>query len=51
MKIERADAKSTPLIIRTYIYWYHNVVSIEFSPFSTVDLTTNWYQLHNGDYG
>ena len=27
------------------------VVSIEFSPLSTVELTTNWYQLHNGDYG
>ena len=27
-----------------------NVVSIEFSPLSTVELTTNWYQLHNGDY-
>ena len=26
------------------------VVSIEFSPLSTVELTTNWYQLHNGDY-
>ena len=24
------------------------VVTIEFSPLSTVDLTTNWYQLHNG---
>ena len=28
----------------------HIVVSIEFSPLSTVELTTNWYQLHNGDY-
>ena len=27
------------------------VVSIEFSPLGTVELTTNWYQLHNGDYG
>ena len=27
------------------------VVSIEFSPLSTLDLTTNWYQAHNGDYG
>ena len=26
------------------------VVSIEFSPLSTVELTTNRYQLHNGDY-
>ena len=26
------------------------VVSIEFSPLITVDLTTNWYQWHNGDY-
>ena len=26
------------------------VVSIEFSPLSTVELTTKWYQLHNGDY-
>ena len=26
------------------------VVSIEFSPLSKVELTTNWYQLHNGDY-
>ena len=26
------------------------VVSIEFSPLSTVEFTTNWYQLHNGDY-
>ena len=26
------------------------VVSIEFSPLSTVELTINWYQLHNGDY-
>ena len=26
------------------------VVSIEFSPLSTVELTTYWYQLHNGDY-
>ena len=26
------------------------VVSIEFSPLGTVELTTNWYQLHNGDY-
>ena len=28
----------------------HIVVSIEFSPLSTIDLTTNWYQWHNGDY-
>ena len=28
----------------------HIVVSIEFSPLSTVELTTNWYHLHNGDY-
>ena len=27
------------------------VVSIEFSPLSTLELTTSWYQLHNGDYG
>ena len=27
------------------------VVSIEFSPLRTVELTTYWYQLHNGDYG
>ena len=27
-----------------------SVVSIEFSPLSTIELTTNWYQLHNGDY-
>ena len=26
------------------------VVSIVFSPICTVELTTNWYQLHNGDY-
>ena len=26
------------------------VVSIEFSPLCTVELTTNWYHLHNGDY-
>ena len=26
------------------------VVSIEFSPLSSVELTTSWYQLHNGDY-
>ena len=26
-----------------------SVVSIEFSPLSTIELTTNWYQLHNGD--
>ena len=26
------------------------VVSIEFSPLSTVELTTSWYHLHNGDY-
>ena len=29
---------------------YGTVVSIEFSPLSTVELTTNWYHLHNGDY-
>ena len=29
---------------------YYCVVSIEFSPLSTVELSTNWYQLHNGDY-
>ena len=28
----------------------NGVVSIEFSPLSTVELTTNWYHLHNGDY-
>ena len=28
----------------------NTVVSIEFSPLSTVELTTNWYQLNNGDY-
>ena len=28
----------------------HIVVSIEFSPLCTIDLTTNWYQWHNGDY-
>ena len=27
------------------------VVSIEFSPLNTVELTTNWYQLHNGENG
>ena len=26
------------------------VVSIEFSPLSSVELTNSWYQLHNGDY-
>ena len=26
------------------------VVSIQFSPLSSVELTTSWYQLHNGDY-
>ena len=26
------------------------VVSIEFSPLNTIKLTTNWYQLHNGDH-
>ena len=26
------------------------VVSIEFSPLSSVALTNSWYQLHNGDY-
>ena len=26
------------------------VVSIEFSPLSTVELNTNWYHLHKGDY-
>ena len=30
--------------------FYNSVVSIEFSPLSTVELTTNWYHLHNGDY-
>ena len=30
---------------------YTYVVSIKFSPLSTIDLTTNWYQTHNGDYG
>ena len=29
---------------------FTTVVSIEFSPLSKVELTTNWYQLHNGDY-
>ena len=27
-----------------------NVVSIEFSPLGTVELTTNWYQLLNGEH-
>ena len=26
------------------------VVSIEFSPLSSVALTNSWYQFHNGDY-
>ena len=26
------------------------VVSIVFSPVCAIELTTNWYQLHNGDY-
>ena len=26
------------------------MVSIEFSPLSSVELTNSWYQLHNGDY-
>ena len=29
---------------------FTTVVSIEFSPLSKVELTTNWYQLHKGDY-
>ena len=29
---------------------YNIVVSIEFSPLSSVELTNSWYQLHNGDY-
>ena len=29
---------------------YKFVVSIEFSPLSSVALTNTWYQLHNGDY-
>ena len=29
-------------------YNYDTVVSIVFSPICTVELTTNWYQLHNG---
>ena len=32
-------------------YFFNIVVSIEFSPLSAVELTTNRYQLHNGDYG
>ena len=27
-----------------------SVVSIKFSPLCTIELTNNWYQLHNGDY-
>ena len=30
---------------------FTNVVSIEFSPLGTIELTTNGYQLQNGDYG
>ena len=26
------------------------VVSIEFSPLCTIELTKNWYQLHNGEH-
>ena len=41
----------TDIDSRYYTFYNaHLVVSIEFSPLSTVELTTNWYQLHNGDY-
>ena len=30
-------------------YSWDIVVSIEFSPLSSVELTNSWYQLHNGD--
>ena len=30
---------------------FNGVVSIEFCPLGTVELTTNWYQLHNGENG
>ena len=43
------------IMFRTYvsiivIMYIGIVVSIEFSPLSTVELTTSWYHLHNGDY-
>ena len=48
-KGENFSVKISNWIVRIWIRIY-NVVSIEFSPLSSVELTTNWYQLHNGDY-
>ena len=42
--------KTTVAMGLTQLVFCIFVVSIEFSPLSTVELTTNWYQLHNGDY-
>ena len=46
-----ADAKSTPSYSSDlHFLGITIVVSIEFSPLSSVELTNNWYQLHYGDY-
>ena len=38
------------ILAPTYtIIFIKNVVNIEFSTLSIVELTTNWYQVHNGD--
>ena len=47
--LEKGGCLKQPLLILGATF-FGIVVSIEFSPLSTVELTTNWYQLHNGDY-
>ena len=45
-KIFQTGVRSTSLLVEIH----NSVVSIDFSPLGTVELTTNCYQLHNGDY-
>ena len=44
------NSTSNTILLSHDLTAHCTVVSIEFSPLSTVELTTNWYQLHNGDY-
>ena len=55
-KITLKDTRDSKLRIRQFqkcIFLpavINSVVSIELSPLSSVELTTSWYQVHNGDY-
>ena len=42
--------EGTKFRVKKFLLGVKSVVSIEFSPLCTTELTNNWYRLHNGDH-